>query len=123
MNERAFLSQMESANVDELSELLRRPSQEEEQLLAIYFGPERLARLRRLALSAQKRDKPRGNVVVLHGIMGAELTVFPRDQSSQYIWLNIPRIAIGAVGWMRMTPEAKSQFDVRSTGILKKWYS
>jgi len=123
MNERAFLTQLESANVDELSELLRRPSPEEERLLEVYFGPERFSRLRSLALGAQRRGRPRGNVIVLHGIMGGELTVFPQNQANQYIWLNIPRLAIGAVGWMRMTPEPKSQFDVRSTGILKKWYS
>jgi pimeloyl-ACP methyl ester carboxylesterase len=123
MNERAFLAQLESANVDELSELLRRPSLEEERMLEIYFGADRLSRLRRLALGAQRRGKPRGNVIVLHGIMGGELTVYPQNQADQYIWLNIPRLAIGAVGWMRMTPEPKSQYDVRSTGILKKWYS
>jgi len=122
MNERTFLAQLESANVDELSELLRRPSPDEERLLEVYFGPERFSRLRRLAL-AQRRGRPRGNVIVLHGIMGGELTVFPQNEADQYIWLNIPRLAIGAIGWMRMTPEPKSQFDVRSTGILKKWYS
>src|SRR5947209_5126728 len=109
MNEREFLVQIESANVDELSELLRRPSSEEERLLEIYFGAERLARLRQLALGLQRRGTVRGNVVVLHGIMGGELTVFPPEESSQYIWLSIPRIAIGAVGWLRMTPELKSQ--------------
>ncbi len=36
---------------------------------------------------------------------------------------SLPRIAIGALGWLRMTPELESQFDVRATGILKKWYS
>ena len=123
MNERAFLAQLESANVEELSELLRRPSPEEERLLEIYFGAERFSRLRRMALGTQRRGTPRGNAVVLHGIMGGELTVFPQNQENQYIWLSIPRLAIGAVGWMRMTPEPKSQFDVRSTGILKKWYS
>jgi len=113
MNERTFLAQLESANVDELSELLRRPSPDEERLLEVYFGSERLSRLRRLAL-AQRRGRPRGNVIVLHGIMGGELTVSPQNQDDQYIWLNIPRLAIGAIGWMRMTPEPKSQFNVRS---------
>jgi len=62
MNERAFLTQLESANVDELSELLRRPSPEEERLLEVYFGPERFSRLRSLALGAQRRGRPRGLV-------------------------------------------------------------
>ena len=123
MNEREYLALLESANAEELSQLLRRPSAEEERLLAVYFGEARLARLRRLALSGPRRGARRGNVVVLHGIMGGELTVFPPNKSSQGVWLNFLRIAVGAVGWLRMTPEPRSQFDVRATGILKKWYS
>ena len=123
MNEREYLALLESANAEELSQLLRRPSAEEERLLAAYFGEARLARLRRLALSGSRRGARRGNVVVLHGIMGGELTVWPPNKSSQGVWLNFLRIAIGAVGWLRMTPEPRSQFDVRATGILKKYYA
>ncbi len=123
IDERAFLAQLESANTDELSQILRRPSADEERMLEIYFGAERLQRLRSLALGARRRAVAKGNVVVLHGIMGGELTVFPTNQNSQFIWLNFPRVAIGAVGWLRMTGKFESQFDVRSTGILKKWYS
>ena len=123
IDERAFLAQLESANTDELSQILRRPSADEERLLEIYFGAERLQRLRSLALGARRRAVAKGNVVVLHGIMGGELTVFPTNQNSQFIWLNFPRVAIGAVGWLRMTGKFESQFDVRATGILKKWYS
>ena len=123
IDERAFLGQLESANTDELSQILRRPTADEERLLETYFGVERLQRLRSLALGARWRAVTKGNVVVLHGIMGGELTVFPTNQNSQFIWLNFPRIAIGAVGWLRMTGKFESQFDVRATGVLKKWYS
>ncbi len=123
MNERQYLAALESANTDQLCELLRRPSIEEERILALYFGDERLARLRRLALATRRRGPKRGNVVVLHGIMGGGLTVYPKAQSEQEIWLNIPRIIIGAVGWLRITPQFKSENDVRPAGILKKWYS
>ena len=88
MIERAYLAQLESANTDELSQMLRRPAADEERLLEVYFGRESLQRLRSLALGAQRRATPRGNVVVLHGIMGGELTVFPTNQASQSIWLH-----------------------------------
>ena len=123
MIERAYLAQLESANTDELSQMLRRPAADEERLLEVYFGRESLQRLRSLALGAQRRATPRGNVVVLHGIMGGELTVFPTNQASQSIWLHFVRLAVGGLGWLRMTPDARSQFDVRPTGILKKWYA
>ena len=123
MNDRQYLAALESANTDQLCELLRQPSSEEERVLALYFGDERLARLRRLVLATRRRGPKRGNVVVLHGIMGGGLTVYPKAQSEQEIWLNIPRIIIGAVGWLRITPQFKSENDVRPEGILKKWYS
>ena len=123
IDERAFLAQLEAANADELAQILRRPVPDEERILEIYFGAERLQRLRSLALSSQRRAATRGNVVVLHGIMGGELTVYPAPQPSQFIWMNIPRLAIGAAGWLRMTPDFRSESDVRATGFIKKYYA
>jgi pimeloyl-ACP methyl ester carboxylesterase len=121
--EHNVLAQLESANTEELSQILRRPSADEERLLEFYFGADRLQRLRSLALGARRRAVPKGNVVVLHGMVGGGLSVFPTNENSQFIWLNFPRLAIGAVGWLRMTEKFESQFDVRATGIPKKWYS
>jgi len=70
IDEQAFLAQLESANTDELSQILRRPSVDEERVLETYFGANRLRRLRSLALGMRRRALPKGNVVVLHGIMG-----------------------------------------------------
>ncbi len=123
IDERAFLAQLEAANADELSQILRRPSVEEQRLLEIYFGAERLQRLRSLALATQRRAVARGHVVVLHGIMGGEMTVLPVNAPSQFIWMHIPRLIRGAAGWLRMTPDFSSQFDVRPTGIIKKYYA
>src|SRR4029450_8214953 len=109
IDERAFLTQLESANTEELSQILRRPTADEERLLEIYFGAERLQQLRRLALGARRRAVAKGNVVVLHGILGGELTVFPTNQNSQVVWLNFLRVGIGAVGWVRMTGEVKAE--------------
>ena len=123
IDERAFLAQLEAADADELAQILRRPSPEEERVLEIYFGAARLQHLRSLALTTQRRGPSRGGVVVLHGIMGGEMTVQPVNAKSQFIWLHVPRLIRGAAGWLRMTPELSSQFDVRSTGIIKKYYA
>ena len=122
MNDREYLARLEAASTAELSEMLRRPTVEEERLLARYFGEERLARLRRLALGTAKRGPKRGNVIVLHGIMGGELTVNPPKGSPQHVWMNFPRLIFGAIGWLRVSPQFQSESDVRATGILKKWY-
>ncbi len=114
MNERVFLAQLESANADELAQILRRPNADEERLLEVYFGAERLQRLRGLALTTQRRGLravSKGNLVVLHGIMGGELTVYPNAQSSQFIWMSIPRLAVGAVGLV--AHDAGSSFAIR----------
>ena len=123
MDERAFLNKLESANTEELIQILQRPSADEQRLLEVYFGTARLERLRRLALGRARRGSLRGNVVVLHGIMGGQLTVCPPSEPRQHVWLNLPRIVIGALGWLRMTADFKSQFEVQATGIFKQWYS
>ncbi len=123
MNERAFIARLERANTQELILILSRPSPEEDRVLRVHLGTERYERLRHLALRTAKRGvKKKGNVVVLHGIMGGELTVFERTRSQQ-IWMSFPRLIFGGAGWLRMGEKGRPLFDVRATGILKKWYS
>ena len=122
-NERAFIARVEAANTDELIQILSRPSPEEERLLRLHLGAERYGRLRGLALrSGGRRGLKQGNIVVLHGIMGGELTVNV-DGKSQYVWMSFPRLVFGAAGWLRMSGLDKSLYDVEATGILKKWYA
>lgn len=121
--ERQFLSFLESADVEEFSQMLRRPTAGEQRLLAIYFGVDRLERLRSMALRSARKGNVRGNVVVIHGMMASQLTAFPPNEKSDQVWLSIPRISTGGMGFLQMTPEARSLFDVRPTGFLKKWYS
>ena len=127
MNDRKILARLEAAAPTELDILLRRPTEDEARVYRAYFGAERYAALRRKTLSRSNttrsatRAAKRGNVVILHGIMGGELTL--RDKGSDTgIWMNIFRLAFGAVERLRME-NGKSVFDVRATGILKKWYA
>jgi len=123
MNEREFIARVEAANTQELIQILSRPSLEEDRVLRLHLGTERYERLRQLALqTGGKRGVKKGNVVVLHGIMGGELTVY-NNKTEQRIWLHFPRLIIGGAGWLRMRDGGVSIYDVRATGILKKWYS
>ena len=123
MNEREILARLEAANAVEFCKLLSRPTTDETRIYRTYFGSDRYEALRRKALggSRTKRAPKRGNLVILHGIMGGELTVFDKGKS-RHIWLNIIQMLFGGVGWLRMD-NGKSTFDVRATGILKKWYA
>jgi len=123
MNDREILVRLEAASPKELTDLLRRPSESEARVYRAYFGAERYDALRRktLAQRSTARAAKRGHVVILHGIMGGELTV--RDKGKdQHFWMHLLRLALGAVGWLRMK-DGKSLAEVRATGILKKWYA
>src|SRR4028118_778794 len=61
--------------------MLSRPSVEEEKTLRVYLGDARYERMHALALRRNVRramDRPRGNVVVIPGIMGSELNTVDR---------------------------------------------
>ncbi len=123
MNDREILARLEAASPKQLDALLRRPSEAEARVYRAYFGAARYDALRRKTLGNRgaTRAAKRGNVVILHGIMGGELTL--RDHGrDKGIWLNVLRLAFGAVDWLRMK-DGKSIYEVRATGILKKWYA
>lgn len=123
MNDRQILARLEAASPNELSSLLRRPSDSESRVYRAYFGVERYEALRRKTLSTRRvsRAAKRGNVVILHGIMGGELTV-RQEGWDKSVWMNLFRLAFGGMGRLAMK-NGESVYDVRATGILKKWYA
>ena len=127
MNDRKILARLEAASPTDLDTLLRRPTEDEARVYRAYYGAERYDALRRKTLSRNSttrgatRAAKRGNVVILHGIMGGELT-FREPSGDTSIWMSIFRLAFGGVERLRME-NGKSVFDVRATGILKKWYT
>jgi hypothetical protein len=123
-DQREFIERMEAANVEEFAELLARPTPEQEAALRAYFGPERYRSLRGLLLRGRTRagsEAKEGNVVVLHGIMGGELST-----GSSRLWLRIPRIIFGGLRALRLSPDGKRDADagasVTASGILKQYY-
>ena len=100
IDERAFLAQLESANTDELSQILRRPSADEERLLEIYFGAERLERLRSLALELAGEQWRKATSWSFTESWGRTDRLSYESEQSIH-WLNFPRVAIGAVGRLR----------------------
>jgi pimeloyl-ACP methyl ester carboxylesterase len=122
MNEQAFIDRVEAANTQELIQILTRPSADEDRVLRIHLGADRYERLRHLALRSGRRGAKKGNVVVLHGIMGGELTVMSSGKPD-HIWMKFTKLIFGGAKWLKMQEDGTSAFDVRATGILKKWYS
>src|SRR6266513_597639 len=97
-DERAFISQVEAASPEELAGILMRPSLAEEKALRAHLGDERYQRMHGMALrrsmSRGVQTQSKGNVVVIHGIMGAELSV-SSSGSGDLTWVNAFRIMRG----------------------------
>ena len=129
MDEREFVAEVEAAEPEELARLLSRPTVNQEQVLVAHFGEERYARMHERALRRNLRraaEPPRGNVVVLHGIMGSSLTaVDPRGKGS-LVWVQALKLLGGGLARLALEEEGLAERDkryaVHASGILKRYY-
>src|SRR6185436_5661839 len=123
--EREYIRSLEMASPDEFVQMLRAPSAQEEQILRSYLGDERYRRMHAAALQNRVRRAPHGNVVVLHGILGGELTTFHAG-TLEPVWLRVFRLATGALAKLRLEADGRTdadhQLQVHASGILKKYY-
>lgn len=125
MNERELIHQLESAGPKELIGILSRPGPDEERTLRTHLGDARYERMRALVLQGgltRTLRAPQGNVIVLHGIMGGELSYFATDTAQDQIWLRVFRIVTGQFGRFAMDDQGGSVSRVQATGILKRYY-
>lgn len=128
-DERAFIRRVEAAGPDEFATMLRHPAPEEERALRVHLGDERYRRMHEMALlSAPTRrgaGEPHGNVILIHGIMGGELTV-RRGADGTQIWAKVLRLITGGIGDLRLAANGRDEFEtgrvVDATGIMKKHY-
>lgn len=127
--ERGFIAKVEAAATEELATILTRPSLEEEKALRAHLGDERYQRMHSMALkrkvSRSVTGQPKGNVVVIHGIMGAELSV-SSGGAADLTWVSAFRILRGWLDRLRLSDdgrtEANPKFRVDASGIMKRYY-
>jgi len=121
MNERDLLQRVEAADTAEFARILRDVSAEEARVLTVHFGEAQFENLRRISLLGTTRGTSKGDVVVLHGILGGELTVLENETVKKHVWVSVRRLMFG--GFQRLTLEpAEGAVRVEATGILKKYY-
>jgi pimeloyl-ACP methyl ester carboxylesterase len=120
-NERAFLQKISASTPEELIEAISHADTKEERLLRIYLGSEQYDAIRRMSRQMQRSGGKLGNVVVLHGIMGGELTLFS-DQSQDLIWVQALRLLLGKFDQLTLNAEGFSERDVRPSGIYMRFY-
>ncbi len=121
IDEQAFIHRVEAASPDEFAEILRTVDQDQERALRSYLGDAAFERMRNLALEqgltrAASVSKA-GNVVVLPGILGAELS-----EDGGKIWVSVLRLLRGAFGELAMDQTGNSLKSITATGVLKKYY-
>ncbi len=133
-NEKDFIAQVEAADTEKLADILRDHTREEEEALRAYLGAERYQRMHSMALRRNKTrggsklrgpDPDRGNVVVIHGIMGAELTATDRAGSGDQVWVKALRIMRGWIERLRLADDGREPFgdyEVHASGIMKRYY-
>lgn len=121
-----MLAKFEKASLPELRQHIRNASREEAVALRAWLGGTRYERMRRLVLrqgaarGGRVRGVKKGNVVVLHGIMGAELSVM-EGKDSGVIWVRLWNMLRGRIKDLEMrngTPVKPSG----ATNMLRKYY-
>ena len=93
------------------------------------FDDAELQVLRRLAMRSRverSRSAPRGNVIFLHGITGADLAVADK-RGRDDIWINFPRLIFGRINDLKLAAAgAERQIpDWRSSrrAVNKRYYA
>jgi CHAT domain-containing protein len=126
--EEALIHRLEAAGATELAEIIDRATPEQERTLRLHLGDERFDRMRtrvRRTRATRGRRAVSGNVVVVHGIMGGELSAY-RGDDADLVWVSIPRIVIGRLSRLQLGPDGTTDgelgWNVRASGILKKYY-
>lgn len=89
----------------------------DERALLEYFGEDEFEYLQKLASHsammrerASARDAPRGNVILVPGIMGSTLAS-TRGSDTDPVWVNFARLALGGVERLRLTPDGERDAD------------
>jgi len=131
IDEREIVRRFNAARTpQQLADLLRNPSPEEERALKAFLGEAKFDRLRSLAYSlgllrGGEPTSPERNVVVLPGVMGSELNVL--DNGASYnLWLDLVRIGVEGLDKLKLgdsgLPPADRGYQVVATGLLIKYY-
>lgn len=128
---RNYLNRLDAAAPYALTEILRKPTPEQEQALRTYLGHERYRRQRGLALrrfSRLKAGAKLGNVVLIPDFLRIPLsrTDWEGAEEPSPIWMNIPALAAGQFDLLRLGDDPSSgadrRFDIVPAGVFKRDY-
>jgi hypothetical protein len=96
---------------------------EERRVLEARLGADSVQRLY-ARVRRRRRGPARGRVVVIHGIMGAQLDAVDGDGDADRIWLNVLRLFVGRIADLALTVEgepAQPGVTVRIAGLFPEY--
>jgi len=126
INERVFLAKFSSATPQDMVNMVLHADTDEARALQIYLGQQQYDEIRRIGMQTRglpaAEIAPDHNVVVLHGIMGGELTLIDGDDKD-LIWLSILNLLGGAFDNLPVNDDGQSARNLRASGILARYYA
>jgi hypothetical protein len=127
--ESALIQQVDHADPDQLARLLARPTAEEEEVLVAHLGDECYVRMHERALQRNLRraaEPPLGNVMVIHGIMGSELSTVDRGRGPTATWAHALKLTFGGLRRLELDEKggepARLEDECGTTAILTRYY-
>src|SRR5271166_6614155 len=125
MNEREYLQQLSRSTPDEIAAEVLHADEQHARVLEIYLGAEQYRRLQSIVQQGLSRGATpppkRGNVVVLHGIMGNDLSEFGVGSPS-LIWVQVLKLMAGGFAKLALDDQGNSVNDIRPSGIYLRYY-
>ena len=125
MNEREYFQQLSRSTPDEIAAAVLHADEREARVLRVYLGSDQFDRIQAIGTRSLARGAgpvaKRGNVVVLHGIMGGELSEYGTGSPS-LIWVQALNLIKGQFNKLILDSEGNSSNDVRQSGIYLRYY-
>ncbi len=125
MSEREYLQQLSRSTPEEIAAEILHADEQHARVMEIYFGSEQYSRLQSIAQQGLARggapQPKRGNVVVLHGIMGSDLSEYGVGSPS-LLWVQVLKLISGAFTRLALDDQGNSANDIRASGIYLRYY-
>ncbi len=102
-------------------ELVAGADPQQESALRTYLGNSQFDAIRGHAYTRNLESAPRGNVVVLHGIMGGELELLD-GSDGDLIWVQILRLIAGEFMLLPLDANGASVNAIKATGLYMRFY-
>jgi pimeloyl-ACP methyl ester carboxylesterase len=123
VNEREYIQKINASDPEDLLSSVAHADAQEEQILRIYLGDDQFEQIRSHASEARETRAaapPKGNVVVLHGIMGGELT---ETDDGKLIWVQVLNLLAGFFDRLGLNPDGSSQRPITPSGLYMRYYA